>query len=534
MLHNVQSEMQLLSTEDLVTIVSRTSDSSRTLNVEKKRIVDEAVVVGGRRLFAAETALLKQGGLKVQGDRNRLTLSAVAALASADDSDSTSYMFWSTMVNARIELHVTILLYWRVLLDVPIAVLDFANPALLTHVQIFDWIRDVVAVAHVISKGAQWTDLDWLGKDGNGGGGGADDDDDDDDDDDRRRARRGAKKRVRMQRNGKFASAPQVPVAIVTPSKKQAEHAALALQLCCCTLLSCKVDNVGGGVAVFHDVGGARVFKVFAAAREAVVREAAHEVAMHKLLTVCAGGAVMPLLSVTHDKLRETHGGLRNGLRGDLYWDVFHKADEVIVLETECADGARLDWAALAGAELARRGEQLLAAVASLAARNVVHGDVKPDNIVVHRDVVLLIDFGLTVEVDMFSGRSARVVACGTRGYMAPEVAAVRDSERKDRTMRLTLAVDVFSAGRVLAHAAEGAAAACEPLGRLVARMMAKAAADRPTARAALDEWRREVAPALEQRRLKVKDVPDENSGAFKKSAGKLRQPLQRVSSPNK
>ena len=319
MLHNVQSEMQLLSTEDLVTIVSRTSDSSRTLNVEKKRIVDEAVVVGGRRLFAAETALLKQGGLKVQGDRNRLTLSAVAALASADDSDSTSYMFWSTMVNARIELHVTILLYWRVLLDVPIAVLDFANPAKLTHVQIFDWIRDVVAVAHVISKGAQWTDLDWLGQDGNGGGGGGADDDDDDDDDDRRRARRGAKKRVRMQRNGKFASAPQVPVAIVTPSKKQAEHAALALQLCCCTLLSCKVDNVGGGVAVFHDVGGARVFKVFAAAREAVVREAAHEVAMHKLLTVCAGGAVMPLLSVTHDKLREMHGGLRNGLRGDLY-----------------------------------------------------------------------------------------------------------------------------------------------------------------------------------------------------------------------
>ena len=284
----------------------------------------------------------------------------------------------------------------------------------------------------------------------------------------------------------------------VTPSKKQAEHVALALRLSGCELLAHKVDyDLGGGVAVLHDVEGGRVFKVFAVVSGEVAREAERELAMHKLLTVHARDAVMPLLSVTHDKQCEMRDGLRR-LSGELYWWLFDRARDILVLETEFADGgARLNWAALTGADLARYGEQLVSDVAALHAAKVVHGDLKPGNAVLHKGAVRLIDFGMSTQVDLFSARSRRVVAGGTRGFMAPEVEAARDEGREDRTTRLTLAVDVYSTGRVLALAAEGAAAACEPLRRLVARMTATAAADRPTARAALNEWRRKVAPAL-------------------------------------
>lgn len=116
---------------------------------------------------------------------------------------------------------------------------------------------------------------------------------------------------------------------------------------------------------------------------------------------------------------------LRDFLQGgsELYTSLLASASEVLVLETEFADGdARLDWAALTRDKLARHGEQLLVAVVAVAACNVVHGDVKPGNIVLHTGAVRLIDFGLAVAVDQRAGSSARVRAAGTRGFMAPEV----------------------------------------------------------------------------------------------------------------
>jgi hypothetical protein len=90
-------------------------------------------------------------------------------------------------------------------------------------------------------------------------------------------------------------------------------------------------------------------------------------------------------------------------------------------------------------------------------------------------------------------GRSARRQLGARAGSWHARLHGARG--RGDRTTWLTLAVDVFSAGRVLL-AMKGAAAPCEPLRRLVARMTAEAATDRPTARAALDDWRRNVACA--------------------------------------
>jgi serine/threonine protein kinase len=123
--------------------------------------------------------------------------------------------------------------------------------------------------------------------------------------------------------------------------------------------------------------------------------------------------------------------------------------DAVTVLEMACADQRSPDWASLDGASLSARGEQLLAALAVLAAAGVVHGDVKPRNIVYRRsrEHVRMIDFGASAFLDL-SGRSKHVPARGTPWFMAPEVA---ESEDGWTWTTLTPAVDVFGAGRPLA-----------------------------------------------------------------------------------
>ena len=168
---------------------------------------------------------------------------------------------------------------------------------------------------------------------------------------------------------------------------------------------------------------------------------------------------------------------------------------------TVCADERSPDWASLDGASLSARGEQLLMALAALAAAGVVHGDVKPRNIVVHKDTVRLIDFGLSALLDL-ANFSEPVPARGTPWFMAPEVA-----ESEDGWTKLTPAVDVFGAGRVLSLA-ESAMRSCAPLHALVDRMTAVDAADRPTMAEALFEWRSSVAPALRPPPPPLKQAP--------------------------
>ncbi len=78
---------------------------------------------------------------------------------------------------------------------------------------------------------------------------------------------------------------------------------------------------------------------------------------------------------------------------------------------------------------------EALPAVEHLAARGLVHCDIKPDNLMVEEDTMRLIDLGAVRHVDQVDGD-----VYGSRGYSAPE-AADRPSPRSD----------VYSAGRTLA-----------------------------------------------------------------------------------
>lgn len=243
-------------------------------------------------------------------------------------------------------------------------------------------------------------------------------------------------------------------------------------------------DDDGSSVYVF--VGAERALKVFTApAGSPLAAEAANEVAVHKQLTVHVPWAVVPLIDVVEVPIDDDVCA-----RFNLWCDLSARSTVVV---TARANGETVDWSALEDRELAQRGEQLLAAVSAVAGCDVVHADVKRSNLVVHDGTVRLLDFGLSAEIDFFTRESARVRARGTPRYMAPEVLEAHEWGHKTR---LTEAVDVFSTGRVLALA-ERAVAECKPLRSLVARMTAASAGVRPSAKAALEEWRRDVAPAL-------------------------------------
>ncbi|CAM9963567.1 unnamed protein product, partial [Scytosiphon promiscuus] len=69
---------------------------------------------------------------------------------------------------------------------------------------------------------------------------------------------------------------------------------------------------------------------------------------------------------------------------------------------------------------------QVVSAVEFLHKRGIVHRDVKPANILVLSNKVLLADFGLAKQLPRVNGRTGLLVgACGTKPYLAPEL--VRD-----------------------------------------------------------------------------------------------------------
>lgn len=124
-----------------------------------------------------------------------------------------------------------------------------------------------------------------------------------------------------------------------------------------------------------------------------------------------------------------------------------------------CAGGAlatRLRAGPLPPAQAIARGAELYATLAAVHARTVVHGDVKPANLL-FRDAgddadLVLGDFGLAqlgVQVD--EERAAR----GTLAYMAPE----------QRRGMLTPAADVYAAGVILVELLAGSAALAPWLG---------------------------------------------------------------------
>ena len=344
------------------------------------------------------------------------------------------------------------------------------TPQHLSLNSIIGYVCDVVAMAAIIKGGEEWQRLLELGEDGLGEGWRRDGNDDSSSSDEDDNRARGAQKRVRLLQNGATTTQPSGPRVANTPSKgpPPAKQSALMLALQQAERVSHK-ERGGGCVYVF--AGETTVFKVFVAdALSPAARELANEVAILKHLTHFAPAAVMPLLCVT--------SGVSLG---------YISALPATVLEIRRANGAPIDWPSLPRAGLLRRGEQVLAAVVTVSASLVVHGDISSGNIVVHDDVARLIDTGLSAQIDALSGLSARVAAGGTRGFIAPEIREAWD--RGSGRLRLTPAVDVFSTGCVLALA-ESALRECPPLQQLVARMTAHDAGARPTAAEALAEWR--------------------------------------------
>jgi hypothetical protein len=121
-------------------------------------------------------------------------------------------------------------------------------------------------------------------------------------------------------------------------------------------------------------------------------------------------------------------------------------------LATELIDGESLKErisrkGPLAGAELGWFAGELLAAISDLHNVGIVHGDIKPENIMLTRqDELKLIDFGISQAVGATVLHQTGTFA-GSPEWMSPEAF---------ESINLDAATDVFSAGSVITFAARG------------------------------------------------------------------------------
>ena len=86
--------------------------------------------------------------------------------------------------------------------------------------------------------------------------------------------------------------------------------------------------------------------------------------------------------------------------------------------------------------------EQIYKGLSSLHAMGIMHRDIKPDNILVHKAEnnvnIKICDFGLA---EFFSGGRKAYQKCGTPGFMAPEIL---------NSLPYNETVDVYSLGVIL------------------------------------------------------------------------------------
>jgi CheY-like chemotaxis protein len=138
-------------------------------------------------------------------------------------------------------------------------------------------------------------------------------------------------------------------------------------------------------------------------------------------------------------------------------------------------------------------------------ARGVVHRDLKPDNVLLHRrfgqEVVKVLDFGIAGLLEALGGDTrARDDIVGTPAYMAPEIALQKPVDGRGDVYALGCMLYELLTGRppfllstpvatVVAHVREPVPnlekmlpTASRDLRRLIGNMLMKSAADRPTA----------------------------------------------------
>jgi eukaryotic-like serine/threonine-protein kinase len=126
-------------------------------------------------------------------------------------------------------------------------------------------------------------------------------------------------------------------------------------------------------------------------------------------------------------------------------FDVGH-ADEGLYYVAELVEGESLEAALhrgpLAIAEAREIAEQLCRALGHAHARRVVHGDIKPANVLISQHGLVKVgDFGVARLAEGSSAGAAAATIAGTPKYMAPEQARGRGT---------TMASDVYSVGVVL------------------------------------------------------------------------------------
>lgn len=107
---------------------------------------------------------------------------------------------------------------------------------------------------------------------------------------------------------------------------------------------------------------------------------------------------------------------------------------------------------ALAPAEAVRMGTELLDALHHAHQHDIIHRDVKPDNIILTQDGARLLDFGIARAIALSGGPKLTQagIAVGTADYMSPEqIAASPDIDHR---------TDVYSVGCVLFECLAGRA----------------------------------------------------------------------------
>ncbi|MEU6313354.1 bifunctional serine/threonine-protein kinase/ABC transporter substrate-binding protein [Streptomyces sp. NPDC047014] len=129
---------------------------------------------------------------------------------------------------------------------------------------------------------------------------------------------------------------------------------------------------------------------------------------------------------------------------------VEHRGSPVIVMELirgESLAAAVRSRGRLPVRRVARIGAAVLDALAEAHAARIVHRDIKPDNVLLAKDRVVLTDFGIAHLADATTKLSHSGIVIGTPQYMPPE-----QLEGK----RPTAANDLWALGATLYHAVEG------------------------------------------------------------------------------
>jgi eukaryotic-like serine/threonine-protein kinase len=111
-------------------------------------------------------------------------------------------------------------------------------------------------------------------------------------------------------------------------------------------------------------------------------------------------------------------------------------------LVMELIDGPSLATASIAADRVARIGHEAASALAALHAAGVVHGDVKPANILIARDGAKLTDFGIARAADDTATLSLPGVTFATPAYAPPET--VSHGERSAAGDVYSLAVTLY------------------------------------------------------------------------------------------